>query len=71
MHSTHWRHLKHHEHALQDAATTVAVFFDIMSNKKDQANMSQQPAFFLQFSTKYLSGEDGSLRQRVTTVSRK
>lgn len=49
----------------------MAVFFDIMSNKKDQANMSQQPAFFLQFSTKYLSGEDGSLRQRVTTVSRK
>lgn len=46
----------------------MAFFFEILAaNKKDAER--QNPAFFLQFITRYLS-PDGSMRCRVTTVSR-
>ncbi|KAK9837195.1 hypothetical protein WJX84_004838 [Apatococcus fuscideae] len=51
-----------------DARTTMAFFFEILAaNKKDAER--QNSAFFLQFITRYLS-PDGSMRCRVTTVSR-
>ncbi|KAK9868182.1 hypothetical protein WJX84_004175 [Apatococcus fuscideae] len=50
-----------------DGKTTMAFFFDIVAANKKDGNHA--PAFFIQFITRYLH-PDGSMRCRVTTVSR-
>ena len=52
----------------QDAATTLAIFFEVGGSKKDKA--IESPNFFLQFITRYLHAE-GTLRTRVTTITRR
>ena len=62
------------ETGLQDAATTLALFFEIVAGAggggSDSRGGPQQEQFFLQFITKYLH-YDGTFHQRVCTVTRR
>lgn len=57
----------------QDESTTVAVFFEIMTSKKQEAaglDSAAGQTFYLQFKTSYLNGQTGRTHCRVTTVTR-
>ena len=60
--------------SVQDQSTTVGVFFEIMTSKKqDSAGLADGAAgqtFYLQFITKYLNGQTGRTHCRVTTITR-
>lgn len=59
---------------MQDQTTTVGVFFEIMTSKKQEsaglADGASGQTFYLQFITKYLNGQTGRTHCRVTTVTR-
>ena len=57
----------------QDESTTVGVFFEIMTSKKQEAaglDGAAGQTFYLQFKTTYLNGQTGRMHCRVTTVTR-
>lgn len=58
--------------ALQDQSTTVAVFFEIMTSKKQESAVdgAAGQTFYIQFITKYLNGQTGRTHCRVTTITR-
>lgn len=61
-------------HTVQAENTTVGVFFEIMTSKKQEsaglADGAAGQTFYLQFITKYLNGQTGRTHCRVTTITR-
>ena len=59
-------------YGLQDQSTTVAVFFEIMTSKKQESAVdgAAGQTFYIQFITKYLNGQTGRTHCRVTTITR-
>lgn len=57
-----------------DQTTTVGVFFEIMTSKKQEsaglADGAAGQTFYIQFITKYLNGQTGRTHCRVTTITR-
>ncbi|DBA68065.1 TPA: hypothetical protein ACH3X2_014085 [Trebouxia sp. C0005] len=57
-----------------DQSTTVGVFFEIMTSKKQEsaglADGAAGQTFFIQFITKYLNGQTGRTHCRVSTITR-
>lgn len=59
--------------AVQDTNTSLCTFYEIVAQQnKDAAGQdpSQNQQFYIQFITRYLHG-DGTLRTRVTSLTRK
>ena len=57
---------------MQDVNSSLCTFYEIVAQNKDTAGQDPGSAqqFYLQFITRYLHA-DGSLRTRVTTLTRK
>lgn len=58
---------------MQDVNTSLCTFYDIVAAQSKEAagqDPSANQQFYLQFITKYLHA-DGTLRTRVTTLTRK